>query len=165
MGCYPDVYFAGLWGHENPQYIICAKNRTGFVVNFSNCPIFWVSKLQTDIALYTLYYNYVAFSRSVRALLPLKSIIKEVIENLGINSEKLKFLSISIVYGENNGAIDVATSPGMTPTPNHIAVKYKIFVNHRFRSSRFWKDGDMSNLYCIHNFGVLTQHKFYSHTL
>ena len=46
-----------------------------------------------------------ALSHSVRALLLLKIIIKEVSENLGIDSEKLKFLSSSTIYEENNGAI------------------------------------------------------------
>ena len=57
-----------------------------------------------------------ALSHSVRALLPLKSPIKEVIDNLGIDSEKLKFVSSSTIYEENNGAIVVETSPRMTPT-------------------------------------------------
>ena len=28
MKCYADVYFVGLWGHENPQDPICARSRT-----------------------------------------------------------------------------------------------------------------------------------------
>ena len=51
---------------------------------------------------------------SVRALLPPKSLIEEVIDNLGIDSENLKFVSSSTVYEDNNGAIVVATSPRMT---------------------------------------------------
>ena len=43
----------------------------------------------------------------VRELLPLASLTKEVIYNLGIDSEKLKFLSRSTVYEENNGAMVV----------------------------------------------------------
>ena len=71
-----------------------------------------------------------ALSYSVRALLPLKIIIKEVIEKLGIGSEKLKFVSSSTVYEENNGSTVVATSPGMTPTSNHISIKYYWFKQH-----------------------------------
>ena len=37
VGCYADAYFAGLWVHEDPQYHICARSRTGFVVTFANC--------------------------------------------------------------------------------------------------------------------------------
>ena len=82
-------------GNENPQEPICSRSTTGFVVTFSNCTILWVSKLHTEIAIFTLHSEYVVLSHSVRALLPLKSLIKEVIENLGIDSKKLKFLSRS----------------------------------------------------------------------
>ena len=76
VDCYADADFAVLWGHENPQDPICARSRTGFVATFSNFPLLWVSKIQTDIALSTLNSEYVALPHSIRALLPLKSLIK-----------------------------------------------------------------------------------------
>ena len=130
VGCYDDAYFAGLWVHEDPQDPICSRSITVFVVTFSNCPLLWVSKLHTDIALSTLHYEYVALPHYVRALFPLKSLIKEVIEKLGIDSEKLNFVSSSTIYEDNNGAIVVATSPRMTPTSKHIDVKYHWFRQH-----------------------------------
>ena len=65
-----------------------------------------------------------ALSHYVIALLPLKILSKKVIDNLGIDSENLKFVSSSTIYEDNNGAIVVATSPMMTPTSKHIAIKY-----------------------------------------
>ena len=100
------------------------------MATFSNFPLLWVSKIQTEISPYTLHYEYVALSHSVRALLLLKSLIKEVIDNLVIDSEKLKIVSRSTIYEYNNGAIFVATSPRMTPTSNHIATKYHWFRQH-----------------------------------
>ena len=128
--CYADAYFVGMWGHGNPQDHICNGSRNGFVVNFYNCPILWVSKTCADISLYTLCSEYVALSRSVRALLPFKSLIKKVIDNLIIDSEKLKFVSRSTLYEDNNGAIVVATSTRMTPTSKQIYVKYHWFRKH-----------------------------------
>ena len=69
-------------------------------------------------------------SHSVRALLPLKSLIKEVIDILGIDCDNLKFVSSSTVYEDNNGVIFLATSPRMTPSSKHIAVKYHWFRQH-----------------------------------
>ena len=97
------------------------------MLTFSNCPLLWVSKLHTEIDLSTLHSEYVALSHSFRALLLLKVLIKEVIDNLGIDSEKLKFVSSSTIYEGNNGSIVVATSPRMTPSSNHISVKYNSF--------------------------------------
>ena len=76
VDCYADAYFAVLWGHEDPQDPIYVRSRTGSVVTFANCPLLWVSKLHTKITLSTLHYEYVALYHSVRALLPLKSLIK-----------------------------------------------------------------------------------------
>ena len=45
VDCYDDKYFAGLWGHANPQDPVFARSRTGFVATFSNFPLSWVSKL------------------------------------------------------------------------------------------------------------------------
>ena len=39
----------------------------------------------------------------------------------------MNFLSSYTIYEDNNGAIIVATSPRMTPTSKHIAVKYHWF--------------------------------------
>ena len=57
-----------------------------------------MSKLQTEIGISTLHSEYVALSHSVRELLILKILIREIIYNLVIDSEKLKFVSRSTVY-------------------------------------------------------------------
>ena len=85
MNFYVDAYFSGLWVHDNPQDLICYNSRTGFVVTFPNCTILWVSKIKRDIYLSILNSDYVVFYHSVRELLPLKILIKEVVDNLGIN--------------------------------------------------------------------------------
>ena len=65
VDCYTDADFAGLWVHEDPQDPIFARSKTGFVLTFSNCPLLCMSKLQTNISLYTLHSEYVAFSNSI----------------------------------------------------------------------------------------------------
>ena len=78
-------------------------------------------------------------SHSIRALLPLKSLIKEVIDNLGIDSEKLKFVSRSTVYEDNNGAIFVTTSPRMNTISKYISVKYHWSRQHVGKEFVIWK--------------------------
>ena len=60
----------------------------------------------------------------------MKSLIKELIENFGIDSEKLKFVSSSTIYEDNNGPIVLATSPRMNPTSKNVSVKYHWFRKH-----------------------------------
>ena len=50
-----------------------------------------------------------------------------MVDNLGIDSEKLKFLSISTVYEDNNGDIVVETSTRTTPKSKRISVNYHWF--------------------------------------
>ena len=111
--CYAAVDFAGLWVQENHQDHICAGSRTTLVVTFSNCHLLWVSKIQTYISLYNLNYEYVTLYHYVRELLPLKSLIKYVINNLGIDSEKFNFVSISTVYEEYNLLLHYISSEGL----------------------------------------------------
>ena len=80
-----------------------------------------------------------ALSHSVSELLLLKSLIKEIIDNLGIDNEKLKFVSRSTVYEVNNRATVVATSPSMDPTSNQISVKYHWFRQHVRKEFVIWK--------------------------
>ena len=59
-----------------------------------------------------------ALSRFVRGLITLKFLIKEVVNNFGINSEKLKFMSSSTAYEYKKSAIVVATIPNMNTILN-----------------------------------------------
>ena len=54
LDCYPDAYFAGMYGHELHIDPDCVKIRTGFVITFADCPVYWASKLQTETALSTM---------------------------------------------------------------------------------------------------------------
>jgi hypothetical protein len=41
-------------------------SHTGYVIMYANCPIFWASKLQTEIALSTAEAEYIALSQALR---------------------------------------------------------------------------------------------------
>ena len=130
LECYADADFAGLYGVEDHQDPICVKSRTGYVITFASCPLLFVSKLQTEVALSTLHAEYVALSQSLRDLLPLKSLITEVFSRLKIDISKMTVTSKSTVYEDNNGARIVATCPRLTPTSKFIATKYHWFRQH-----------------------------------
>jgi hypothetical protein len=48
-----------------------------------DCPVVWVSKLQTDIATSTQESKYNAFSMAMRDLLPLQQLAKSIFKGLG----------------------------------------------------------------------------------
>ena len=78
-------------------------------------------------------------SHSVRNLLTLNILIKEVIDNLVIDDEKLKFVSRFIVYEDNNEAIVVAKSTSIHSTSKHISIKYHWFRQHVGKEFMIWK--------------------------
>ena len=51
LECHGDAEFSGGWKNGdniNPEAVI---SRTGFLISYAGCPIYWRSRLQTDIAL------------------------------------------------------------------------------------------------------------------
>ena len=60
LDCYIDSDFSGLFGTESSDDPVCAKSCTGYVITLSGCPLLWVSKLQSTIALSTMEAEYQA---------------------------------------------------------------------------------------------------------
>ena len=67
---YADADYAGLWGAEDPTDPISVKSRSGFVVTLGGVPVFWQSKMQTEIALSTQESEYISLTQAMRSLLP-----------------------------------------------------------------------------------------------
>lgn len=128
LDCYVDADFAGLWNAEDSQDPTCVRSRTGYVLIFGGCPLLWVSKLQTEIALSTAEAEYIALSQSMRDLLPLKGLISEVLTSYGVSLEEEN--THSTVFEDNNGTLSLARTPAMTPRTKHIGVKYHFFREH-----------------------------------
>jgi hypothetical protein len=128
LDCYCDADFAGLYNVENHQDPVCVKSRTGFCLTLGDCPLLWVSKLQTEIALSTTKAEYIALSQAIRELLPMRDLFQEVGTALKLKCAIPTILH-STVFEDNNGALSLATSPKISPRTKHIAVKY-----HHFRS-------------------------------
>ena len=47
----PSSDFPGMYGREIPTDPTCVKRRTGFVITFSDYPVYWESKFQTKTEL------------------------------------------------------------------------------------------------------------------
>jgi hypothetical protein len=132
LECYVDADFAGGWSsgdHTNPE---CVLSRTGFVIMYAGCPVTWMSKLQTEIALSTTEAEYIALSQAMREVIPFMNLMGEIDAIFGIHNPSPKFHCR--VFEDNRSCIKVAESPKFTPRTKHIAIKY-----HHFR--RFVSDG------------------------
>jgi hypothetical protein len=127
---YVDAAFACGWGTEvgsNPESV---KSRTGYIIEIANCPVLWVSKLQTTIATSTMESEYTALSIALRAAIPLLSVIESVTKGLHFTKHKLLTFKAT-VHEDNQGALILANlEPGRhTPRSKHYALRL-----HWFRS-------------------------------
>ena len=138
VNCFVDADFAGLWGSENDHDPVCVKSRTGFVIIFTNCPLLWVSKLQSQISLSTMESEYIELSHSMRELIGVRDILKGVFGHVlhdnvtkpeCITSHKYGLLPQSRVFKDNESCPKFATLPKMSPRTKHIAIPYHFFRN------------------------------------
>ena len=134
LECFVDADFSGNWtavDSVDPENVL---SRTGYIIFYAGCPIHWVSKLQTEIALSTTESEYVALSQSMRDVIPMMNILEEFKQVLFIPD--IPPIVKCKVFEDNTSCIKVATAPSMTPRTKHIALKY-----HHFRS--FVKSGQI----------------------
>ena len=63
LECYVDANFAGGWSQADAYNANNVLSRTGYILMYTNCPILWVSCLQTEIALSTTKAEYITLSQ------------------------------------------------------------------------------------------------------
>jgi hypothetical protein len=124
VDAYPDADFAGLYGHEKVTDPACAKSRTGFLLTVSDCPMVWISKLQTETALSTMEAEIIALAHCCRELFPVMDIVAEIGEVVGMETKELVSMHVSI-HEDNAGALVLAETipPQFTPRSKYYAIK------------------------------------------
>ena len=95
---------------------------------YANCPIFWRSYLQTEIALSTAEAEYIALSSALRQVLPLMTTMEEINEVFPHLISKSNF--VCKIHEDNKLCIKMATGNNFSPRTKHIALKYQHFKSH-----------------------------------
>ena len=124
VDAYPDADFAGLYGYAEITNPECVKSRTGFLITVSDCPVVWVSKLQTETALSTMEAEIIALAHCCRELFPVIDIVKELGSVVGLPTDDLVSMHVSI-HEDNAGALVLAETipPEYTPRSKYYAIK------------------------------------------
>jgi hypothetical protein len=73
-----DADFAGGWGPSEADNADNVYSCTGFVIYYAGCPVFWQSKLQTEIVLSTAEAEYVLMLQALRETIPLATLMCEM---------------------------------------------------------------------------------------
>jgi hypothetical protein len=140
--CFVDADFASGWSSVDCDEPSSVYSRTGFVIMFAGCPLIWVSKLQTEVALSTTEAEYIALSYAMRELIPLLGLIEELTPALNLNKDQPTVYwkacgyepdsgkLIANLFEDNAAAYELAKAPKMRPRTKHIALKYHHFRQH-----------------------------------
>jgi hypothetical protein len=144
VDCHVDSDFGGLFSVEDKHDPISVKSRTGYVITYRDAPLMWVSKMQTQVALSTMEAEYIALSQSMRDLIPIRELLKEIMTQVFKLEPKITYHSHSkafedtigttphvipqsTVYEDNDACLKFARMPKLTPRTKHIGVPYHWF--------------------------------------
>jgi hypothetical protein len=128
LECYVDADLAGGWDSTDPDNASNLMSRTGFVIKYADCLIYWKSKLQTEITLSTATTEYIALSTALREVIPLLTIMEEINEEFPLMMNPPNFYCK--VWEDNQFCIAMTTSQKFTPQTKHIVLKYHHFKQY-----------------------------------
>jgi hypothetical protein len=139
-----DADFAEGWDPEDALNADSVYSCTGYVICYAGCPIYWQSKLQTEIALSTAEAEYIALSQALRETIPMTNLMREMNVIFPLYLPQPKF--VLKVREDNQSCIAMTNNPKFTPRTKHIAIKYHHFRKHVKTHSN--PDGFIEIEYC-----------------
>ena len=125
---YVDADFSGNWDPKAPEMDRdTARSRHGYIIMYQGCPILWKSQLQTEICLSSTESEYVGLSYSLREVIPIMEVMKEMKRHKFKISHTIPKLHCK-VFEDNSGALEMANNYKYRPRTKHLNIKY-----HHFR--------------------------------
>jgi hypothetical protein len=141
VDCYVDAEFGGLFSVEDKQDPVSVKSRTGYIITYRGAPLLWASKMQTQVALSTMEAEYIPLSQSMRDLIPIREILKEIMTivfkispSITYHSHSKAFdnavgstvhvIPPSTVFEDNDACLKFASVPKFSPGTKHIGIPY-----------------------------------------
>ena len=88
LECYVDADFSGGWNQTYPDDASNLIYQTGFFIKYSDRPIYFKYKLQTEVALSTAEAKYIALSTAHREIIPLMTLMEERNEIIPLHINK-----------------------------------------------------------------------------
>jgi len=123
---YVDADFCGAWDPTESEDPDTARSRTGYVIMYAGCPIYWTSKLQTEFTMSSTESEYIALSESLRSVIPMMRIVQEMAAQ-GIQLQTGAPRVHCRVFEDNSGALEMATVHKFRPWTKHLASKWHFF--------------------------------------
>jgi len=127
LDCYCDADYAGMWGAEPAEDASSVRSRSGYVIMLGGQPVYWSSKLQTEIALSTMESEYICLSQACRTLVAMRETLQVIVSTMGLLMPPEE--QQTTIFEDNSATAIVANSdpPRLTPRSKTLAVKYHWF--------------------------------------
>ena len=133
MRSWVDADMNGLHGKEDESNPASAKSRYGYIITFGGVPLIWKSQLISEICLSTLHAEYVGLVSALRAIIPLRSLISEVLGYLKLPDSASEMHCT--VFEDNQGAYLLATNQRLSPRTKYFNVKYHFFWSYVYNEN------------------------------
>ena len=124
-----DADYCSLHGSEDSRSKDAAKSRTGYIVTICGCPTIWKSTLQSHISLSTLEAEYSALSFALKAFLPIKWLLQEIVDGLDLPLE-IDTTIQARAFEDNQGALILARDQRITNRTKYFLTKWHWFWQH-----------------------------------
>ena len=126
-----DSDFAGLYNVDPMDDAFSAKSRMGYIIKLGGCPLVWKSQLISSVCLATAEAEYYSLSHCLRALLPIRKTLEELVENLELPQEVKATIS-STAFGDNSTCMIIARNHCFTSRTRY----------YHTQSHHFWQAVD-----------------------
>ena len=135
LNTWVDADFAGLYGREPGDNPNSARSQYGYIATCGGVPVYWKSQLISEICLSTLQAEYVGLVHALRALIPVRGLVMDVLNFLDITAESRPTI-ICKVFEDNQGAFLLATNQRVTSRTKYFCVKYHFFWSYVYHPDR-----------------------------
>ena len=103
VDAYPDDEFSGMYGHNKYDDPACAKSCTGFIFSSANCPVLWISRLQSETTLSTTVSEKSSLANGCWELFPIVDITQSLGKAFGL-PVGIPYIKVP-VHEKNAGAL------------------------------------------------------------
>jgi len=128
LECYVDASYLGDWDKtiamDDPA---TAKSRGAFVIKYAGVPLYWQSKILTQIALSSSEAEYLALSAAARYVKSVMYLLEEI--NRKVTKVYTTPTMKCTIFEDNTAAIEIARVPKVRPRTRHLNVAYHHFRN------------------------------------
>ena len=129
LDCFADAAFAGLLKVEDGKSVDNAKSRAGYIIKLGGCTLVGKSELIPTICLSTAKSEYYSLSQSMRALLPIQSLVSEFMTLVNVPELLTSVYHVvhATTHEDNTSALSLTTEQRLTNRTRHYHCRWHFF--------------------------------------